>query len=487
MKIMKNILLVISLLLSNFAIGHAGSPNVLFIAIDDLNDWVGCLDSHPQVKTPNIDALAQRGTLFTNAHCQAPICNPSRTSVMTGLRPSTTGVYALAPWFRTVDDLKELVTLPQHFSGAGYTTYTVGKIYHGRSWNSLGVKEFDVVGKTERGLTPKEKRVATPRGGPGMDWAVYPYKESDHKDWKTASWAVEQLDQKPEDPFFMAVGFALPHVPLLATQKWFDLYPEDEVILPRMLLDDRNDTPRFSWYLHWKLPEPRQKFLLQEGEQIKIVQAYLASVSFVDSQVGRVLDALERNDLADDTIVVLWSDHGYHLGEKQITGKNTLWDRSARVPLIFAGPGVKEGQKSSRPAELLDMYPTLSELCGLEIPDHLEGLSLVPQLQDANASRTRPAITTDNHDNHGLRTERWRYIRYADGSEELYDMVKDTNEFTNLAADSRYSAEKLALRKQLPKINKKPVAGSANRILIYENGVANWEGQDIDPNEAIPD
>jgi arylsulfatase A-like enzyme len=227
--------------------------------------------------------------------------------------------------------------------------------------------------------------------------------------------------------------------------------------------------------------------LLQEGEQIKIVQAYLASVSFVDSQVGRVLDALERNDLADDTIVVLWSDHGYHLGEKQITGKNTLWDRSARVPLIFAGPGVKKGQKSSRPAELLDMYPTLSELCGLEIPDHLEGLSLVPQLQDANASRTRPAITTDNHDNHGLRTERWRYIRYADGSEELYDMVKDPNEFTNLAADSRYSAEKLALRKQLPKINKKPVAGSANRILIYENGVANWEGQDIDPNEAIPD
>ncbi|MEO2035878.1 MAG: sulfatase-like hydrolase/transferase, partial [Planctomycetaceae bacterium] len=239
---MKNILLVISLLHSNFAIGHAGSPNMLFIAIDDLNDWVGCLDSHPQVKTPNIDALAQRGTLFTNAHCQAPICNPSRTSVMIGLRPSTTGVYALAPWFRTVDELKELVTLPQHFSGAGYTTYTVGKIYHGRSWNSLGVKEFDVVGKTERGLTPKEKRVATPRGGPGMDWAVYPYKESDHKDWKTASWAVEQLDHKPEDPFFMAVGFSLPHVPLFATQKWFDLYPEDEGSLPRMLLDDRIDT-----------------------------------------------------------------------------------------------------------------------------------------------------------------------------------------------------------------------------------------------------
>lgn len=488
-------LVVLALFLSPVATSAAGPrsdgssrfPNVLFIAIDDLNDWVGCLDSHPQVKTPNIDALAQRGTLFTNAHCQAPICNPSRTSVMAGLRPSTTGVYALAPWFRTVDELKGLVTMPQHFSGAGYTTYTVGKIYHGRDWNRLGVKEFDVVGKTEPGLRPKEKRVATPRGGRGMDWAVYPYKESDHKDWKTASWAVEQLDREPKVPFFMAVGFSLPHVPLLATQKWFDLYPEDEVVLPRMLLDDRSDTPRFSWYLHWKLPEPRQKFLLQKGEQIKIVQAYLASVSFVDSQIGRVLDALERNKMADDTIVVLWSDHGYHLGEKEITGKNTLWDRSTRVPLIFAGPGVEKGQKSNRPAELLDIYPTLSELCGLEVPEYLEGLSLVPQLQDAEAQRTRPAITTDNHDNHGLRTERWRYIRYADGSEELYDMVKDPNEFTNLAADLRYAAQKLALRKQLPEINRKPVAGSANRILIYENGVANWEGQDIDPNEAIPD
>ena len=320
-----------------------------------------------------------------------------------------------------------------------------------------------------------------------MDWAVYPYEESDHKDWKTASWAVEQLDAKPKDPFFMAVGFALPHVPLLATQKWFDMYPEDEVVLPRMLLDDRSDTPRFSWYLHWKLPEPRQKFLLEEGEQIKIVQAYLASVSFIDSQVGRVLEALERNELADDTIVVLWSDHGYHLGEKQITGKNTLWDRSARVPLIFSGPGVKAGQRSGRPAELLDMYPTLSELCGLEVPDHLEGLSLAPQLKHAQAPRTRPAITTHNHDNHGVRSEQWRYIRYADGTEELYDMVEDPNEFTNEASDSRYAAEKRALRKQLPKINRKPAPGSAKRILTYEASVANWEGEDIGPHDVIPD
>jgi choline-sulfatase len=472
----------------NGLIAQAKSPNVLFIAIDDLNDWVGVMESHPQVQTPNIDALAERGTLFTNAHCQASVCNPSRTSVMTGLRPSSTGVYGLAPWFRTVDELKDLVTLPQHFSKAGYKTYTVGKIYHGRNWNSMGVTEFDVVGTTEPGLRPKKKRVATPRGGPGMDWAVYPYEESDHKDWKTASWAVEQLDKMPDDePFFMAVGFALPHVPLFATQKWFDMYPEEEVLLPRMLLDDRSDTPRFSWYIHWKLPEPRQKFLLQAGEQIKIVQAYLASVSFMDSQVGCVLEALKRNGLEDDTIVVLWSDHGYHLGEKEITGKNTLWDRSTRVPLVFAGPGVNGSQRVTRPAELLDMYPTLSELCGLDIPDHLEGLSLVPQIKDPKAARTRPAITTHNHDNHGVRTEDWRYIQYADGSEELYDMVNDSNEFWNLAGNGDYAAIKRQMRAYLPKTSTKPVPGSANRVLIYENGIANWEGEDIDPNEPIPE
>ena len=480
---MKPILIPIACLFASSICGWSAQPSVLFIAIDDLNDWVGCLDGHLQVKTPNIDALAERGTLFTNAHCQAPVCNPSRTSVMTGLRPSTTGVYGLAPWFREVEGLKDLVTLPQHFSKAGYKTYSVGKIVH----RETGESEFDVVAKTERGLLPKEKRVTTPRGGRGMDWAVYPFEESDHKDWKTASWAVEQLDKKPNYPFFLAVGFSLPHVPLFATQKWFDLYPEDDIVLPRMLLDDRSDTPRFSWYIHWKLPEPRQKFILEEGEQIKIVQAYLASVSFVDSQVGRVLDALERNELADDTIVVLWSDHGYHLGEKQITGKNTLWDRSTRVPLVFAGPGVKAGQRSNRPAELLDMYPTLSELCGLEVPDHLEGLSLLPQLKNAKAPRSRPAITTHNPGNHGVRSEDWRYIRYADGSEELYDMVKDPNEFTNLASNPEYASEKRRLGKHIPKIDRAHVPGSAKRVLRYKNGVANWEGEDIDPSEAIPD
>lgn len=469
------------------AFGVEKSPNVLFIAIDDLNDWVGVLGGHPQVQTPHMDRLADRGTLFTNAHCQSPLCNPSRTSVMTGLRPSTTGIYGLSPWFRTVPALKDVVTLPQRFANAGYKTFTVGKIYHGGGWLSGDVEEFDVIGRPEPGLRPKEKRVKTPRGGRGMDWGVYPFEDSDQRDWKTASWAVEQLEGMEDDkPFFMAVGFSLPHVPLLATQQWFDLYPEEEVELPGMLLDDRKDTPRFSWYLHWKLPEPRQRFLLESGEQLKIVQAYLASISFVDSQVGRVLSALEENGLADDTVVVLWSDHGYHLGEKEITGKNTLWEPSTRVPLIFAGPGVSRKQEIDSPSELLDMYPTLSELCGLEIPDHVEGQSLMLQIKGLKAARIGPAITTHNHDNHGIRTDNWRFIQYADGSEELYDLKKDPDEFNNLVNDSTYISALGDLRAMLPKANLKPVEGSRHRILIYENGEANWEGEAINLSDPIP-
>lgn len=484
-----SLVIIVSIIgLNPIVLGVEKSPNVLFIAIDDLNDWVGVLGGHPQVLTPHMDRLAERGTLFTNAHCQSPLCNPSRTSVMTGLRPSTTGIYGLSPWFRTVPALKDIVTLPQHFAKGGYKTFTVGKIYHGGGWLSGDVKEFDVIGKTERGLRPKEKRVETPRGGPGMDWGVYPFEDSDQRDWKTASWAVDQLEGMPDDkPFFMAVGFSLPHVPLLATQKWFDLYPEEGIALPGMLLDDRKDTPRFSWYLHWKLPEPRQRFLLESGEQLKIVQAYLASISFVDSQVGRVLNALEDNGLADDTVVVLWSDHGYHLGEKEITGKNTLWEPSTRVPLIFAGPGVPKNQEVVQSSELLDMYPSLSELCGLEIPDHVEGRSLVPHIKGSTVDRMGPAITTHNHDNHGLRKGGWRFIQYADGSEELYNLENDPHEFTNLVGDPSHVTVLNRLRTMLPKTNLMPVEGSQNRILTYRNGEANWEGEVINRIDPIPD
>lgn len=467
----------------------AEKPNILFIAIDDQNDWFGCLNGHPQAQTPRIDELAARGTLFTNAQCQSPLCNSSRTSLMTGLRPSTTGIYGLAPWFRTLPEFKNHVSLPQYLSKHGYRTYTTGKIYHGGSGRRKTDNEFDVIGTPAGvGVKPPKKLVETPAPHPLVDWGVFPHKDEDKGDWKVASWAVDQLAAMPDDePFFLSCGFFLPHVPCYATQKWFDLYPEETLKLPPLQRDDRDDTPRFSWYLHWKLPEPRFKFLEEANEWKNLVRSYLACTSFVDSQVGRVLDALEASGKADNTIIVLWSDHGWHLGEKLITGKNTLWDRSANVPLMFAGPGVTSEAVCHQPAELLDMYPTLLELCGLPENETLEGLSLIPQLKDANSKRDRPAITTHNHDNHGVRSENWRYIVYADGSEELYDMQQDPNEWTNLAGDGKYADIIAAHRKWLPKVNAKPAAGSKHRILVYENGKANWQDEDIGAEDPIPE
>ncbi len=479
--------LLLALLLAGSAAAQE-RPNILFIAIDDLNDWVGPLDGHPQVKTPHMDRLARRGTTFLNAHTQSPLCNPSRTALMTGMRPSTTGIYGLRPWFRDVPELEDLETLPKYLERHGYRTYSTGKIYHGGYGRQDSDDEFHELGPgASVGARPETKLVNTPQNHPLMDWGVFPHKDEDKGDWQVASWAVEQLEGGLPEPFFLSAGFFLPHVPCYATQKWFDLYPLDSLDLPPMKPDDRDDTPRFSWYLHWKLPEPRLKFL-QEADQWKnLVRSYLASISFVDSQVGRVLDALEAGGHADDTVVVLWSDHGWHLGEKLISGKNTLWDRSTRVPLIFAGPGVGVGQKTTQPAELIDMYPTLLELAGLPARDSLEGLSLGPQLRNPRAKRDRPAITTHNHDNHGVRSERWRYITYADGSEELYDIRNDPNEWTNLADDPQYADVIREHRRWLPESSKKPVAGSKARILIYENGVANWEEEDIGANEPIPE
>ncbi|MCS6850699.1 MAG: sulfatase [Gemmataceae bacterium] len=468
-------------------------PNVLFIAIDDQNDWVGCLGGHPLVKTPNIDRLAQRGTVFLNAHCQAPLCNPSRTSLMLGLRPTTTGIYGLAPWFRTLPRWRDRVTLPQHFARHGYRTLTAGKVYHGGIPAKERSKEFDVWGPAGGpGAKPPKKLVPpTPMGNhPLVDWGTFPHQDADKGDYQVASWAIEQLRSVPKDqPFFLAVGFFLPHVPCYATSKWFDLYPDNDSVLPAIKDDDRADTPRFSWYLHWRLPEPRLKWLQQHGEWRNLVRSYLACVSFTDSQVGRVLDALEANGLSKQTVVVLWSDHGWHLGEKQITGKNTLWERSTRVPLIFAGPGVRPGGRSSRPVELLDVYPTLVELCGLAPRDDLEGHSLGPLLRDAAAARPWPAITSHNQGNHAVRSEQWRYIRYADGSEELYDLRHDPREWTNLASDPRYAAVLAEHRRWLPAVDEPPAPGSAHRILTYDpkTGQAVWEGSPIDPDAPIPE
>lgn len=494
----------------------AEKPNVLFIAIDDQNDWIGPLGGHPMAKTPHLDALAARGVTFLNAHCNAPLCNPSRTSLLLGLRPTTTGIYGLAPSFRSVPGLEKRVTLPQHFAAHGYETLATGKIFHGGTGSGgrggkgkgqgKGAGQGKGTGKSRMspdfavrgpspgvGARPPAKLIPpTPMGDhPLMDWGVWPLDNDDtgKGDYQVASWAVEQIAASTAgEPFFLAAGFFLPHVPCYATQKWFDLYPDDDSVLPVIRRGDRDDTPRFSWYPHWRLPEPRLKWVEENGQWRNLVRSYLACTSFVDAQIGRLLAALEQKGIADNTIVVVWGDHGWHLGEKGITGKNTLWDDGTRVPLLFAGPGVRPGGRCTRPAELLDIYPTLIELAGLSARDDLEGLSLVPQLTDPSVPRERPAVTSHNKGNHGIRSEHWRYIVYADGSEELYDMRKDPNEWTNLASDPAHAAVIAEHRKWIPEIQLDPAPGSAHRVLTYDpaTGEAIWEGVEIKRDDPIP-
>ena len=469
----------------------ARRPNVLFIAADDLNDWLHCLQGHPQVQTPHLDALAARGTLFTNAHCQAPLCNPSRSSLLTGLRPSTTGIYGLAPGIRRVAALKQHVTLPQTFTQAGYTTATFGKIYHdGSLAPEEHATEFNTWGPAPGMGRPPRKFVHTPQDIAPMDWGPFPQDDSDQADWKIASAAVAAIAAAPKDkPFFIACGFRLPHVPCYASQPWFDKYPAEGLVFPLVRDDDRGDTPRFSWYLHWKLPEPRLKFLKEKGEWGPLVRAYLASISFMDSQVGRVLAALTARGQDDETIVIFWSDHGWHLGEKLITGKNSLWERSTHVPLIFAGPGAARGARCPQPVELLDIFPTLLDLCGLPPRTDLEGHSLRPQLEHADAPRGWPALTTHNQGNHAVRTLHERYIRYADGSEEYYDLARDPQEWHNRAGDADSAEARRRLAAWLPQVNHAPVPGSAHRVLTYDpaTGAVTWEGQPVAGDAAIPE
>ena len=469
----------------------AARPNVLFLAADDLNDMIGCLrDGHPRALTPNLDRLAARGTLFANAHCQAPLCNPSRSSLLTGLRPSTTGLYGLAPGIRAVDGLREHVTLPQTFTRGGYATSTCGKIYHdGTIQPADRPAEFHAWGPAPGMPLPPRKRVKTPADLREMDWGIFPDRDEDQADWAIASAAIRALREAPRDrPFFVACGFRLPHVPCFATARWFDLYPPEGLTLPAVRDDDRADTPRFSWYLHWKLPEPRLRYLVEDHQWANLVRSYLASVSFMDDRVGRVLDALEETGRAGETIVVFWSDHGWHLGEKGITGKNSLWERSTRVPLILAGPGIAPGGRCAEPVELLDLFPTLLDLCGFPARADLEGHSLAPQLRDAGAPRPWPALTTHNRGNHAVRTRDHRYIRYADGSEELYDLAKDPEEWTNLASDPQFAGLMRELARWLPEVDRPPAPGSAMRVLTYDaaTGAATWEGRPIGPADAIP-
>ena len=404
-------------------------PNVLLLAVDDLNDWVGALGGHPQAKTPNIDRLAARGTLFTNAHCQAPVCSPSRASLVTGRLPSSTGMYFLLPALAAEPSLQDTVTLVQRFAEEGYATFGVGKVHHGDERPFFG--EY---GGAMGGFGPRpEAKLSYPIGHPLWDWGAYPEKDEQMPDRRVADWAAQKLAEEHDRPFFLAAGFWRPHVPMYAPKPWFDLHPREEVLLPEVLAGDRDDLPDYAKALTIGLPAPRHEWLVENEQWRHAVQAYLASTSFVDACVGRVLDALAESRYADDTIVVLLSDHGFHLGEKQRWAKRSLWETSTRVPLVVAAPGRAPGV-SSQPVGLVDVYPTLLELAGLRPGEALDGHSLAPLLDDPDAPWPHVALTTFGPGNHTVRSRRWRYTRYADGSEELYDHDADPREWHNLIA-----------------------------------------------------
>ena len=447
-----------------FSVPPKSKPNVLMIAIDDLNDWVGCLEGHPQARSPNIDRLAKRGTLFTNAHCQAPICNPSRTSIMYGLRPSTSGVYMNSPRPWTVNQLKPRVTLPRHFAANGYQTYTTGKIYHG---SGLPEGDFDVVGPRGGQKNKLDKRLIPPteNGAKGLwDFGPQTYEEKFFQDHQSASWAIEQINSQKvgqdAQPFFMTVGFYRPHVPFYSPQRVFDQIPLEEIALPKVKEGDRDDLPPIASELMTAFVAPDHAWFVESGKWREAVQSYLSCIRYTDEQVGRLLDALDASPSAKNTIVILYSDHGFFLGEKERWAKQSLWERATRVPFIVVAPGMKSGQECPQPTELLSIYPTLIELCGLSNREGLEGRSLAPLLKNSQQAWPHVALTTHGKDNHSVRTRTHRYIRYRDGSEELYDLRTDPNEWTNIAGDPAQTKLKKELAKSFPANNAEPAKGT---------------------------
>ncbi len=468
-------------------------PNVLFIAIDDLNDWIGCLGGHPQAQTPNIDRLAARGVLFTNAHCAAPACNPSRAAVFSGRMPYHTGV-----WSNDSPQLPghqpDLLLLPGAFSNAGYVTLGTGKLLHSSSANK---RLFDQHFNTEQRWSPFTReqvrytseelptkgtdnprhivklsgqdpivlplnrmpsdRNPESREGESFDWGPLDVPEASMGDAQITDWAVRQLAGSSDRPFFLAVGYYRPHIPLWAPRKYFQTLDNLAVDLPPVQnhdLDDLSDSGR-RWALE-PVTAGRHSTVVQYRQWPAAVIAYLACVNFVDQQIGRLLETLDSQGLRANTLIVLWTDHGWHLGEKQHWGKWTGWERSTRVPLIIVPPGnnadrfAKPGSRCAQPVSLIDLYPTLVELCHLDPPDALDGQSLVPLLCAPNQPTGRTVVTTFDPGNVTLRTDHWRYIRYADGSDELYDHESDRHEWKNLASDPKHAPRLLEFRRRIP-------------------------------------
>jgi iduronate 2-sulfatase len=436
--------------------------NVLFIAVDDLASSLGCY-GHPLVKSPNIDRLAARGVRFDRAYCQLPLCNPSRASVLTGMRPDAVGVYDLDRHFR--DQVPAVVSLPQLFKQNGWFAARVGKLYHYDVPNGIGTDGLDdqaswnvVVNPKGRDVLDEAKIINPTPAKPvsaALSWLRAEGSDEEQTDGMIATQAIKLLEQQRDKPFFLGVGFFRPHTPFVAPKKYFDLYPLAQVRLPKAPADDRADIPKAAFAHNCPIPN----YGLPEDTCREALQAYYACVSFIDAQIGRLLEALDRLQLADKTIVVLWSDHGYHLGEHNgIWQKRCLFEESTRAPLIICAPRAPgNGKSSPQVVEFIDMYPTVADLCGLPVPKTAVGRSLRPLLDNPDRAWNGVAFSQvlrpgDGHPVMGrtVRTDRWRYTEWAEGQSgvELYDHQQDPAEFVNLAADPKYKSVISQLRPQ---------------------------------------
>lgn len=443
-------------------------PNVLFIAVDDLNDWIGVLGGHPQARTPNMDRMAAQGVLFSNAQCQAPVCNPSRASMMTSLYPSTSGIYFLNPDVTESPIANKNMVLPKRFEKEGYHVFGAGKLFH----NAEGINETHIPNYAGHfggfGPMPPEKISDFP-GHPLWDWGVFPERDDQMPDHQIASWAEARLTEKQDLPFWMGVGFYRPHVPQFAPQKWFDMYPLESIELPTTIQDDLRDISKYGIDItRLEHVSPTFEWVLENDAWKPLVQSYLACISFVDEQVGRVLTALDNGDYGKNTYVVLLSDHGFHLGEKERFAKRSLWEDGARVPLIIMGPDIPKGKVCTKPVQLLDLYPTLLDLGNLEPDLKHEGHSLVPLLKNIDAEWPHYARTSFGPGNYAIVSERYRFIKYSDESEEFYDHDKDPNEWCNVIDEPKYAEIIARHRSQVPKKQYEVLGAASTGHVSYQ-------------------
>jgi uncharacterized sulfatase len=437
--------------------------NVLLVVSDDLCNRLGTY-GHPQVKSPNLDRLAARGVRFDRAYCQWPLCNPSRASFLTGMRPHETGVHENQTHFRKA--LPDHVTLPQHFQRHGYAVARVGKLYHYGVPQQIGTSGFDD--------PPSWQHVVNPRGrdrevhsriftvipgnlGSALSWLAVDGTDDEHTDAIGAVEAIKLMEEYKDKPFFLGVGFYRPHVPFVAPKKYFDMYPLDTIELPEEPADDRADIPKLALYQY------KDHNKMTDLQRREAIQAYYAATTFMDAQLGKLLDAVDRLGLDKKTVIVFISDHGYHLYEHGLWHKRSLFEESARVPLVIAAPaGKAKGRASGRVVELVDLYPTLADLCGLPIPDGLPGVSLKRQLDDPASLTKEGALTQVRRDKgvdgFSVRTERYRYTEWDHGRAgvELYDHDSDPREFANLAKDPAHAETVAELKALLVRLRDRP-------------------------------